>query len=74
MKYKTLKRLHADASRRERQTKEVRIDHKTVIIVNCNIPDEEAKVNFLLKLQERDRRHFTLNDRTRNAITKTREE
>lgn len=53
------------------QTKEVRIDHKTVIVVNIDIPDDNARANFLRKRQENERLHNTKADRTRNSIQKS---
>ena len=69
----SIKRLQAEERKRTRETKEVRIDAKTVICVPVNISDDEARANFMLKLQEVERRRSTKYDRTRNAIQKSME-
>lgn len=58
---------------RDQNKKPVRIDHKTVILVNMNIPDDEARMNWLLKMAD-NKRKFDVSlrwDRSRNAIKPT---
>jgi hypothetical protein len=70
MKHKTLATLHAESLKREQSKKPVRINEKITIFVNQNIPDQEARDTYFMKLADNERRHDTKVDRTRNAYQK----
>lgn len=56
-KRKLMKTISLDEEKREQNLKPVRITDKIVILVPRNVPDDEARQEFLLKIQERDRRY-----------------
>ena len=49
--------LHKQNAVRERNMKSVRVDAKTVIIVDASISNEEAVNDYLLKIEENHRKH-----------------
>ena len=49
--------LHKQNTVRERNMKSVRVDAKTVIIVDASISNEEAINDYLLKIEENRRKH-----------------
>ena len=55
-KHKTLDTFHDEERARERKMKTVRIDCKTTIIVPVDVPDDEARETYLLKLKNNERR------------------
>jgi len=72
VKHKYVETYQKEEALRERSLRPVRVDDKTIIMVKEGIADEEARENFYLKLErQRTRLENALNDRTRNAITKS---
>lgn len=72
-RHKTIQRLQSDEVLKEQQTKTVRVDSKTLIIVNASISDEDARLSYHYKRLENERRHSAKQDRTRNSIQKAME-
>ena len=73
VKHKYLETHQKDESKKEKSQKPVRIDDKTIILVDESISDSEAKENYLAKLHDRERKlraELALRDRTRNQINK----
>ena len=52
-----LNHLHRQNAARERNMKSVRVDAKTVIMVDASISNEKAVNNYLLKIEENRRKH-----------------
>ena len=65
MKHKSIERLCSDEHKSEQVKKQVRIDSKTVIFVPKSIPDNEARENYFLKLEDNARKHDTRLVKTR---------
>jgi len=59
MKHKTLKTIGEEQLKAEKKMKYVAIDRRTTIMVAANIPDEEARERFRLRVEDNHRKFDT---------------
>ena len=62
MRRKKIKTIVAEEAKRDSKMKYVRVTDKITILVPRFVPDDEARQEFLLKIEERDRRRNPRND------------
>jgi hypothetical protein len=71
MRQLAIKTLHDRELSRESRMKPVRIDGKMTIFVSRNIPDDQARSEYLLKIQEKQYKYdIHSRGRSRNEIEK----